>query len=194
MRALGVLAIAGVGLAIGGTAVWLMKKDEDEDDLLDLPQPSETECTTAEEVWNSTQAVLTGDHNAQGLRHSAKVLKEWDSFCDDNAKAMAQTCIALLEARAATIEQTPPGQTPPPTSQGISIPPSPLQIPGGTYYADYGWCPPGAVLDMATGLCDFTPTVIVPASVLQVPIISTAGGACCASCAHGHACESECAG
>ena len=181
MRAVGVLAVAGIALVGGGAAVWALTRDDETDgsDILDLPQPTETECTTSVQVWESTQEVLADTtYKPAGLRNAADTLDTWGEYCDDEARTMAKTCSALLRARATQLEQTPPGTAPPPVTPGVNLPPSPIELPGGTFYAGYGWCLPGAVLDLSTELCDFTNPTIVQTS-----------GACCGSCAHGGPCE-----
>lgn len=181
MRAVGVLVFTGIALAAGGIAVMATRDEEkDGSDILDLPQPPDTECTSAAQVWESTQEVLANtEYKADGLRKAADTLDTWGEYCDDDARNMAKTCSALLRARAQLLEQIPPGATPPPVTPAVSLPPSPIALPGGTYYQGYGWCLPGAVLDLSTGLCDVdTPTVI-----------QTSGTACCDSCAHGGECE-----
>jgi hypothetical protein len=46
-----------------------------------------------------------------------------------------------------------PGETLDPTGQLPNLPPQSWPIPGGTYYAGYGYCPPGYALDMRLGVC-----------------------------------------
>lgn len=184
MKALGVLAVTGIAVVAGGAAVWALTKDDEEGkDILDLPQPTETECTTAEQVWQSTQEVLAStEYKADGLRKAADTLDTWGEYCDDDARNMGKASAVLLRARADQLEQN-PSTAPPPVTPGVNLPPSPIQLPGGTYYQGYGWCLPGAVLDLTTGLCDFTnPTVV-----------QTSGRDCCDSCRRGGPCVGGCA-
>lgn len=185
MSKVGVLAVTGIALVGGGVAVWALTRDEEPDgtDILDLPQPAGTECTTAEQVWESTQEVLANpEYKAPGLRKAADTLDTWGEYCDDDARNMAKTCSVLLRARADQLDQTPPSTAPPPITPGVDLPPSPIQLPGGHYYQGYGWCLPGAVLNLSTGLCEFTnPT-----------IVQTSGRDCCGSCRNGGECEDGC--
>lgn len=180
MKAIGVLALAGVGVLVGGAAVWAYEKREGDspDDILDLPQPPETECVSGDEVWNSTQDVLAGTHTSAELKAAATVLRNWEldgnQFCDDNARVMAQTCAGLLDARAATVQNVPRGGTPP--DAPLRLPPIPFPFPGSTYYSGFGYCPEGATLDMASGMC-------------EMPLPSRTSGACCAACERGEDCE-----
>lgn len=180
MRAAGVLAITAVGLVVGGVAVYAATKEEkDGSDILDLPTPSNLECTSAEQVWQSTQDVLANpDYDGGGLRAAADTLDSWGEYCDDDARNMAKTCSALLRARADVLDNTPPGQNPNQNMNNVNVPPSPIELPGGHYYQGYGWCLPGAVLDMSTGLCS-----------VSMPDVIKTSGACCDSCAHGRECE-----
>lgn len=181
MRAVGVLAIVGLGVAVGGVAAlaYASKDDEEGKDILDLPQPPETECTSAEQVWQSTQDTLANpDYNGAALRKAADVLDTWGEYCDDSARSMGKTCAALLRARAEVLDNTPAGENPSQNTNNVNLPPSPIELPGGHYYQGYGWCLPGAVLDLSTGLC-----------TVSMPDVIQTSGACCASCAHGGECE-----
>lgn len=191
MRAGAIVAVLGVGaLAAAGVAYAMRDPNEESgDDILDLPQPPETECTSAQDVWTSTNEILKDPaYKPDGLRKAADTLKEWGYYCDDTARAMGEACVAALEARATALENTPAGQEP---TSIVDIPPSPIEIPGGSFYSGYGWCPPGASLDMATGLCSVNQIVIGQFPTLLGANVQTSG-ACCASCAEGHECESEC--
>lgn len=180
MRAVGVLAIVGVGVVVGGVAAMAYaKKEDDGSDILDLPSPTPDSCTTADRVWTSTQDVLANsEYSGDDLRKAADVLDTWGEFCDDDARVMAKSCSALLRARAEVLDNTPPGQTPNQSTSGVNLPPSPIELPGGHYYKGYGWCLPGAVLDMSTGLC-----------TVSMPDVIKTSGACCRACAMGHECE-----
>lgn len=181
------LAVGGAVLATGIAVYAFGNQERSGSDILDLPEPGsdEIECTTADTIWQSTADVLADpDVDAGEMRKAAATLKEWQYYCDDTARQMGQACIAALEARAEVLEGTQPGQTPPP-SNTVKLPPSPIELPGGHYYAGFGWCLPGAILDMSTGLCEMTPGNI------PAPIIRTTG-ACCGSCADGHECEEDC--
>jgi hypothetical protein len=41
----------------------------------------------------------------------------------------------------------------PPLSR-ISVPPSPIEIPGGNYINNIGWCPPGYSYSLASHMCE----------------------------------------
>lgn len=205
MSPLGVLALVGVGAGGVLALAYTMKNKDEEtregDDILDLPQPGETDCTTATDVWQSTSSVLADPSvDATEMRSAAQVLKEWGHYCNDEARQMGEACIAALEARATTLENVPPGMAPPPTTTA-KLPPSPIEVPGGNFYQGYGWCLPGMVLDMKTGLCDLTPINIIPFLPFNSPRFNTistsgkrTGGPCCSACARGSDCEEECPG
>lgn len=179
MRAASVLAIVGVGVVVGGVAALAYANKEDESDILDLPAPPESECSDAQSVWSSTQDILANaEYDGDDLREAANVLDTWGEYCDDDARAMGKTCAALLRARADVLDNTPPGQMPNQSTSSVNLPPSPIELPGGHYYQGYGWCLPGAVLDLSTGLC-----------TVSMPDVIKTSGACCDSCANGRECE-----
>lgn len=176
------LAVGGAVLATG-VAVYAWGKSEDDDPLGNMH--GKGECTTADDVWKVTQDFL-GDpaSTPEDLRGVADGFEVLGDYCDDNARNMAKASALALRARAEAIENGDPSAETP-SSDTVNIPPSPIEIPGGHYYAGFGWCFPGAVLNMATGMCEVSTTGVGP-------IIQTTGTTCCQSCADGHECESEC--
>jgi len=191
MKALALLVGAGVLLA-GGIAFAATRDDED-DNGNPLGQPNATgDCTSASDVWQVTQDFLADPaSDAQTLRDVAGGYDVLGDYCNEEARQMGKACALALRARADVLDKASQGGPPaPPPSAGIELPPAPFEIPGGTFYQGYGWCPAGAVLDMKTGRCSFQQVVIVPANVLTSTI--TTSGPCCASCARGDECEEGC--
>lgn len=179
------LAVGGAVLATGVAVYAWQNQDKSGSDILDLPSPNDNECATSEDVWNATIEVVKDESfTSADLRAAARALREGGNYCDSEARTMAITCAGILEARADTLDNVDPGSE---GTQPTAVPPSPIAIPGGHYYAGLGWCMPGAVLDLSTGMCTFQPWDL-PA---PQPSIMTSG-ACCASCADGHECEEDC--
>jgi hypothetical protein len=174
------LAVSGAVLATG-VAVYAWGKSQEDDDPLG-GMHGKGECTTAEDVWAVTQDYLA-DKTAtpQDLRDVAGGFEVLGDYCDDNARNMAKASALALRARAEAIENGDPAAETP-SSDTVSVPPSPIAIPGGHYYAGFGWCFPGAVLNMATGMCEVN---------TLSPFIQTSGS-CCGGCASGHDCEEDC--
>lgn len=194
MKALALLVGAGVLLA-GGIAFAATRDDEDEKNGNPLGQPNATgDCTSANDVWQVTQDFMADPSNdAQTLRDVAGGLDVLGDYCNEEARQMGKACSLALRARADVLDKSAQNGTPPPSpQQGLDLPPAPFQIPGGTFYEGKGWCPPGAVLDLKTGLCSFQQIFVNP-GILNATV--TAGhetGACCASCARGEECEEGC--
>lgn len=197
MRLLPIVAVVGAGVLLGaGVAYAAQEKDNEPPPL----PPPEERCTTAADVGKTTSALLADtQYTAQGYRDAADVLRNWQFYCDDEAEAAGEASIVLLEARAAALEAQGgnPNLPPPPAGSTLptgtipglgailphlTIPPSPVELPGGHHYTGYGWCPGGMVLDLKTGMCVSPDYEVVTQG-------ESSTGACCGACADGRECE-----
>lgn len=153
-----VLVLGAAGLAAAGVAL-LSSKDAQ---ASGLPPPDT--CMSAQEVWAATIPILADpSYTSASLRNAAKAIQQHNvPYCDDAAKQAADNAVMALNARADELDKGAPPVTPSGpikyTPGLLSVPPSPVQIPGGTYYDGHGWCPPGATFDAALGLCSFNST------------------------------------
>lgn len=189
------LLLGGGVAVVAGVTVYMVKNREDSTPMgKALPPPGE--CVTTAEVWQGTMGVINDPKSdAKALRHAADVLKGVQVFCDVAAKSAAHAAITMLETRADEVDKG-AGPLPPPPPPilpnpgagvpgvGVGVPPLPITmpIPGGQYYAGYGWCPPGAVLNMKSGLCEFDQSYSMPG----MGTVITSG--CCPSCQNGGEC------
>lgn len=194
MKVMGLLMVGGVLAAGAGAAIYLSKHDKHGMGS-QLPPPGQ--CATSQDVWEGTSAVLSDpDLTSQKLRDAADVLRNWEkngqTYCDAQAIQASKAAIAMLEARAAAQDSGAPPLPPAPAPKNpsaVGVPPLPLPIPGGTDYAGYGWCPPGFVLNMATGMCESPLLNISPGTAQAMSQLhSTQGESCCDSCARGGPC------
>lgn len=185
--------LIGAGVLIAGGVAFAATRSEDEDKPNPLGPPNATgDCTSASDVWQVTQDFMADPASTPtDLRDVAGGLDVLGDYCNEEARQMGKACAIALRARADLLEKNQQNGTAPPAV--IDLPPAPFEIPGGTFYQGYGWCPQGSVLDMQTGLCSFQQVIFVPPNILNATI--TAGnrtGACCASCARGDECEEDC--
>lgn len=207
MKGLGLLMVAAA-VGVAGAAVVYAVKQHQGPMGEHLPPPG-SKCASAADVWAGTNAVLSEpNHTGNDLRAAAQVLKDYQDFCDDAAKQAATAAVTVLETRATMLDNgsakalphLPPAAAKGPVNVpgGFQFPtlgtvaPLPVEIPGGQYYAGYGWCPPGAELNLFTGMCEF-PQEYAPGAAQAAAQGAGAGvgtaGCGCASCQAGYECE-----